>query len=105
MPEVGVEMPSQLIELQCPAVGLRLKVPPTHTPTGLRNACIVPPAQMVSAALVRAVTPRIAATGPARSLHRACASSSRTISRITLAVRGRSFSASAARSASLMRVW
>ena len=52
LPEVGVEMPPQLIELQCPAAGLRLKVPPDHTPTGLRHACVVPPAQMVSAALV-----------------------------------------------------
>ena len=32
VPEVGVEMPSQVIELQCAAAGLRPKVPPAHTP-------------------------------------------------------------------------
>ena len=105
VPEVGVEIPPQLVDLQCPAAGLRLKVPPGHTPAGLRHACAIPPAQMVSAALVHATTPRIAARGPPRSLHGACASSSRTTSRITLAVKGRSYSVSPARSASLMRVW
>lgn len=45
VPEVGVEIPSQLIELQCPATCLRPKVPTGHTPTGLRHACVIPPAQ------------------------------------------------------------
>ena len=50
LPEVGVEIPSQVIEFQCAAAGLRLKVPPAHTPTGVRDFIPLPPILMVSAA-------------------------------------------------------
>ncbi len=50
MPEVGVEMPSQVIELQCAAAGLRPKVPQAHIPTGVRDFIPLPPILTVSAA-------------------------------------------------------
>ena len=50
VPEVGVEMPSQVIELQCAAAGLRPKVPQAHIPTGVRDFIPLPPILTVSAA-------------------------------------------------------
>ena len=50
VPEVGVEMPSQVIELQCAAAGLRPQVPQAHIPTGVRDFIPLPPILTVSAA-------------------------------------------------------
>lgn len=55
VPEVGVEIQSQLIELKCHAAVLRLKVPPGHTPAGLRDFILLPPILTVSAAQFRKV--------------------------------------------------
>ena len=103
VPEVGVEIPPQLVELSRHVAGLQLKAPPGDTPTGFGHACVVPPDEMVSAAFVRAVTPRIVAKGRLdRFSVRARALSGR--SRASLWRSGDDHSRQA-RSASLLRVW
>ena len=63
VPEVGVEFLAEVTETTERRSGNWVGVPPLDTPTGLCSSCPLPPAQMVSAALVHAAISLTAVDG------------------------------------------